>query len=93
MGLVNEAVPAAQLRARVMALARVLLDKNPVTLKAAKDTFKRVRNMPWDASDDYIYAKLEQMLLLDKSRGRDEGLRQFLDDKSYRPGLGAYKRD
>jgi trans-feruloyl-CoA hydratase/vanillin synthase len=93
MGLVNEAVPAGQLAARVQAIAAVLLEKNPVTLKAAKDTFKRVRNMPWDAADDYIYAKLEQMLLLDRSHGRDEGLKQFLDDKTYRPGLGAYKRD
>jgi trans-feruloyl-CoA hydratase/vanillin synthase len=93
MGLVNEAVPAAELRTRIEAIARVLLEKNPVTLKAAKDTFKRVRNMPWEAADEYIYAKLEQMLLLDKSNGRAEGLRQFLDDKSYRPGLGAYKRD
>ena len=93
MGLVNEAVPLEQLDARVRAIADVLLQKNPVTLKAAKDTFKRVRNMPWDASDDYIYAKLEQMLLLDKSHGREAGLKQFLDDKSYRPGLGAYKRD
>jgi trans-feruloyl-CoA hydratase/vanillin synthase len=93
MGLVNEAVPSAQLHQRVHAIANVLLEKNPVTLKAAKDTFKRVRNMPWEAADDYIYAKLEQMLLLDKSGGRNEGLRQFLDDKSYRPGLGAYKRD
>jgi trans-feruloyl-CoA hydratase/vanillin synthase len=93
MGLVNEAVPLTGLEARVRALCAVLLEKNPVTLKAAKDTFKRVRNMPWDASDDYIYAKLEQMLFLDDTHGRDEGLRQFLDEKSYRPGLGAYKRD
>lgn len=93
MGLVNEAVPAAALAARVHDIAQVLLEKNPVTLKAAKDTFKRVRNMPWDVADDYIYAKLEQMLMLDKSNGRSEGLRQFLDDKSYRPGLGAYRRD
>ena len=92
MGLVNEAVPLAGLKDRVHRLAAALLEKNPVTLKAAKDTFKRVRNMPWDASDDYIYAKLEQMLLLDTSGGRAEGLRQFLDEKSYRPGLGAYKR-
>ncbi len=93
MGLVNEVVPLAQLEARVKAIAKILLEKNPVTLKAAKDTFKRVRTMAWDAADDYIYAKLEQMLLLDTSHGRDEGLKQFLDDKSYRPGLGAYKRE
>jgi trans-feruloyl-CoA hydratase/vanillin synthase len=33
------------------------------------------------------------MLLLDRSNGREEGLKQFLDDKSYRPGLGPYKKD
>lgn len=93
MGLVNEAVPLKDLRARVDAIAAALLEKNPVTLKAAKDTFKRVRNMPWDASDDYIYAKLEQMLLLDTSGGRNQGLKQFLDDKTYKPGLGSYKRE
>ncbi len=92
MGLVNESVPLAELETRVRQICASLLEKNPVTLKAAKDTFKRVRNMPWDLADDYIYAKLEQMLYLDKTRGRDEGLKQFLDDKTYRPGLGAYKR-
>lgn len=92
MGLVNESVPLADLETRVRALCASLLEKNPVVLKAAKDTFKRVRNMPWEQADDYIYAKLEQMLFLDKSYGRAEGLKQFLDDKTYRPGLGAYKR-
>jgi trans-feruloyl-CoA hydratase/vanillin synthase len=92
MGLVNESVPLTELETRVRKLCATLLEKNPVTLKAAKDTFKRVRNMPWELADDYIYAKLEQMLLLDKTSGRDEGLKQFLDDKTYRPGLGAYKR-
>lgn len=92
MGLVNESVPLEQLEIRVRAICAILLEKNPVVLKAAKDTFKRVRNLPWDLADDYIYAKLEQMLFLDKTGGRDEGLKQFLDDKAYRPGLGAYKR-
>ncbi|PYB69785.1 p-hydroxycinnamoyl CoA hydratase/lyase [Rhizobium wuzhouense] len=92
MGLVNESVPLADLETRVRAICASLLEKNPVVLKAAKDTFKRVRNMPWEQADDYIYAKLEQMLFLDKSNGRAEGLKQFLDDKTYRPGLGAYKR-
>jgi feruloyl-CoA hydratase/lyase len=92
MGLVNESVPLADLETRVRAICASLLEKNPVVLKAAKDTFKRVRNMPFEQADDYIYAKLEQMLFLDKSNGRAEGLKQFLDDKSFRPGLGAYKR-
>ena len=25
--------------------------------------------------------------------GRKEGIRQFIDDKSYKPGLGAYDKD
>ncbi len=91
MRLVNEAVPRDQLRARVRALCDNLLEKNPVVLKAAKDTYKRVRDLPWDLSDDYIYAKLEQMLHLDKSSGRLKGMKQFLDDKTLKPGLQAYK--
>ena len=90
--LVNEAVPLAQLRQRTRELCDVLLEKNPVVLKAAKDAFKRVRDMPWEMSDDYLYAKTEQSLFLDKSGGKKEGLKQFLDDKTYRPGLGAYKK-
>jgi len=90
--LVNEAVPLAQLKARVQELADVLMEKNPVVLKAAKDAYKRVKTMPWDVSDEYLYAKTEQMLFLDKSGGKTEGLKQFLDDKTYRPGLGAYKK-
>lgn len=92
MGLVNESVLLTNLDARVRAICASLLEKNPVSLKAVKDTFKRVRNMPWDLADDYIYAKLDQMLFLDKSTGRNEALNQFLDDKTYRPGLSACKR-
>jgi feruloyl-CoA hydratase/lyase len=36
MGLVNEAVPKAQLRARTIELAKLLLGKNPNTLRACK---------------------------------------------------------
>jgi trans-feruloyl-CoA hydratase/vanillin synthase len=92
MHLINEAVPAAELKARVTELCEVLKGKNLVTLKAAKDTFKRVRSMPWDDSNDYIYAKFEQMQYLDRSKGRDKGLKQFLEDKTYRPGLAAYDK-
>ena len=92
MKLVNEAVPLAELRARTRELADNLLEKNPVVLKAAKDAFKRVKHMSWDEADEYLYAKTEQMLFLDKSGGKKEGLKQFLDDKTFKPGLAAYKR-
>jgi trans-feruloyl-CoA hydratase/vanillin synthase len=28
----------------------------------------------------------------DKENSRTQGMKQFLDDKSYRPGFGAFKR-
>jgi trans-feruloyl-CoA hydratase/vanillin synthase len=92
MRVVNEAVPADQLRARVREIADTLLQKNPVTLKAAKDAVKRVAEMSVDAAEDYLVVRQESLNFLDKSEGRKEGIRQFIDDKTYRPGLGAYER-
>ena len=92
MGLVNSSVPREQLRSEVEALARELLEKNPVVLRAAKLGFKHTREMSWDAAEDYLYAKLEQSQFLDTESGREEGLAQFLDEKKIRPGLQTYKR-
>jgi trans-feruloyl-CoA hydratase/vanillin synthase len=93
MGLVNRAVPAAQLRTEVVKLADTLRAKNPVVLRAAKIGFKLAREMPWDLAEDYLYAKLEQSQFLDTESGREAGLNQFLDQKSFRPGLATYQRD
>lgn len=93
MGLVNRAVPTAQLRTEVIKLAETLKAKNPVVLRAAKIGFKLAREMPWDLAEDYLYAKLEQSQFLDEESGREAGLNQFLDQKSFRPGLSTYQRD
>ncbi|ATP44598.1 p-hydroxycinnamoyl CoA hydratase/lyase [Pseudomonas kermanshahensis] len=92
MGLVNKSVPLAQLRDEVVLLAQDLLDKNPVVLRAAKNGFKRCRELTWEQNEDYLYAKLDQAQLRDPEHGRAQGLKQFLDDKSIKPGLQAYKR-
>lgn len=93
MGLVNESVPLSQLREHTRALAQELLSKNPTVLSQAKSAFKFARDMPWDMSEDYLIAKGAQTKLLDTEGGRNKGLSQFLDDKAYRPGLSAYRRD
>jgi trans-feruloyl-CoA hydratase/vanillin synthase len=93
LGLVNWSVPRERLRAEVEGLARELLEKNPVVLRAAKLGFKHAQAMSWDAAEDYLYAKLEQSQFLDREDGREEGLAQFLDEKSIRPGLEAYRRE
>lgn len=92
MGLVNKSVPLAQLREETIALAAKLLDKNPVVLRNAKHGFKRSRELTWEQNEDYLYAKLDQANHRDKEGGRAQGLKQFLDDKSIKPGLQAYKR-
>jgi trans-feruloyl-CoA hydratase/vanillin synthase len=93
MGLVNLSVPRDQLRANVETLARELLEKNPVVLRAAKLGLKHAQAMSWDTAEDYLYAKLEQSQFLDRERGREHGLAQFLDEKSIRPGLQTYRRE
>jgi feruloyl-CoA hydratase/lyase len=93
MRLVNWSVPLVDLRAEVKTLARELLDKNPVVLRAAKLGFKHAQTMSWDTAEDYLYAKLEQSQFLDSERGREQGLAQFLDEKSIRPGLQTYRRE
>jgi feruloyl-CoA hydratase/lyase len=92
MGLVNKAVPLSQLRDETVALAKKLAEKNPVVLRIAKHGFKRCRELTWEQSEDYLYAKFDQALLRDPEKGREEGLKQFLDEKTFKPGLENYKR-
>lgn len=92
MRLVNEAVPRAQLRERTEKLARTLLEKNPTALRCTKHAVRRVVGMSWDDASDYLFAKMDQSALLDRTGGRKKGMSQFLDEKSYRPGLGAYNK-
>jgi trans-feruloyl-CoA hydratase/vanillin synthase len=90
-GLVNEAVPLAQLQERVKAVAATLLKKNPVALKATKDAIRRVGEMSYDAAEDYLIRAQEAANSFD-NEGRKEGIRQFIDEKSFKPGLGAYDK-
>jgi trans-feruloyl-CoA hydratase/vanillin synthase len=91
MGLVNESVPLEQLRQKTRELCDVLLEKDPAVVKAAKDAFKRIQGLPWDTSEDYLFSKQEQLWAI-AGHAKEEGFKQFLDDKSYKPGLGVYKK-
>ncbi len=90
MRLVNEAVPQSQLRDRTRALAVKLASMNQEVLRAAKVGYKVASQMPWEQAEDYLYAKLEQSQFNDRESTREQGMKQFLDDKSYRPGLGSF---
>jgi trans-feruloyl-CoA hydratase/vanillin synthase len=88
--LVNEAVPLVELEARVRQVANVLLEKNPVALKAAKDAVRRVKEMTYDNAEDFLVRAQEAANFFDND-ARKEGIHQFIDKKSYKPGLGTHE--
>lgn len=90
--LVTESVPLARLRERTTALAQELARKNPQTLRTIKESLRLVRGMSVDQAADYLLAKEREMRFMDPERGRERAMAQFLDEKTYRPGFGAYER-
>ena len=90
-GLVNEAVPLDALRDRVRSLAQTLLEKNQTVLRGAKIAMKQVQHMDWDMSADYLYAKMGEALQLGGTENRQNAMKAFLDDKSFKPGIEHFK--
>lgn len=89
--LVNESVPLAELKPRVTTVAEVLLQKSPVALKAAKDAVRRVKEMTYDNAEDYLVRAQEAANSFDND-SRKRGIAEFIDNKSYKPGLGTYDK-
>jgi trans-feruloyl-CoA hydratase/vanillin synthase len=85
-------VPLAGLKDRTRDLAKTLMGKNPFVLRQAKTACRYTRDLSWEQAAEYLMAKSDQSDHRDPERGRNEGMSQFLDEKSYRPGLGAYRR-
>ena len=92
MKLVNMSVPKEKLREETVSLAQKLMKKNPAVLRAAKEVYKYCRNMDYAQAEDYMSAKGTALRLTDPEKGRETGMEQFLDKKTYRPGLGEYNR-
>ncbi len=92
IGLVNDSVPLARLRAETETLARELMEKNPEVLRATKHAIRAVRTMNDDQAFDYLAAKGAEIKQRDKENAYANGLKQFLDDKSYKPTFSAYDR-
>lgn len=90
--LVNKAVPPAQLKDATRELAKTLMGKNPFVLRQAKTACRFTRDLTWEQAGEYLMAKSDQTELRDPENGRNVGMSQFLDKKSFRPGLEAYDR-
>ena len=91
--LINKSVPRSQLRSETMALAALLARKNPQTLRTIKESLRFVRGMSIEQAADYLLAKERELQYLDPESGRARAMRQFLDEKTYRPGMGEYNRN
>ena len=89
-GLVTEAVPAGQLEARVGEIAAALLKKDPNTLRATKWAVRRMTEMTYANAEDYLIRAQEALHSFGGVAARKEATRQFLDEKSFKPGLGAF---
>lgn len=91
-GLVNEAIDGDKLKERVTEVCNVLLQKNPVALQATKEAVRRVSEMTYENAEAYLVKAQEAANYFDNN-GRKEGIKQFIFEKTYKPGLGAYNKD
>ena len=92
IGMVNKSVPASKLKSDVMKLARLMQEKSPAAVKYTKEAIRAVRFMNEPEAADYLNAKSDALKYMDKEDSRGQGMTQFLDEKSYRPGLGHFER-
>jgi feruloyl-CoA hydratase/lyase len=93
MGFVNFSVPRAELKAATVKLAKKLLEKSPAAMRYTKEAIRAVRTMSEAQAVDYLNAKSDALRFNDRERGRDKGMRQFLDEKTYRPGFTHFERE
>jgi trans-feruloyl-CoA hydratase/vanillin synthase len=91
-GMVNESLPADQLKARVQEVADVLKKKDSQALRATKWAVRRVREMTYDNAEDYLIRAQEALNQFGGVAARKEATKQFLDDKTFKPGLGAFDK-
>ena len=93
MGFVNFSVPRAEIKTATIALAKKLQTKSPAAMRYTKEAIRQVRSMSEAQAVDYLNAKSDALQFKDREQGRDKGMRQFLDEKRYRPGFTQFERE
>ena len=89
-GLITEAVPAEKLKERVLEVANVLKKKDGHALRATKWTMRRMVDMTYDNGLEYQIRAQEALHSFGGAAARKEATRQFLDEKSFKPGLETF---
>lgn len=91
MKFVNKSVPLENLREATMELARKLEGKSLAAVKYTKECVRTVRRMSKDQALDYLNVKSDALKLNDPDKGRAKAMTMFLDEKTFKPGLGDFK--
>jgi trans-feruloyl-CoA hydratase/vanillin synthase len=92
MKFVNKSYPLEQLREETLKLAAKLQAKSPAAVRYTKEALRSVRTMTKDQAFDYLNAKSDALKHVDPEGGRQKAMKQFLDEKVFKPGLGDFKR-
>jgi trans-feruloyl-CoA hydratase/vanillin synthase len=71
---------------------RELMAKSPMVLAYTKQAIRAVRGMDMDQAYEYLGAKSMALRAADPEQTRARGMREFLDEKKFRPGLEPLKR-
>jgi trans-feruloyl-CoA hydratase/vanillin synthase len=91
IGMINFAVPPEKLKAATTELAEKLMKKSPAVLRATKPAIRHVRTMDVPQAYDYLAAKGQAIKAGDQEDSYNTGLKQFLDEKSYKPTFEPFK--
>ncbi len=86
IGFVNYALPLAELKAGVNALATEIAQKNAEALTATKEGYRHSLEMSWEASIAYTQAREGLLSKNQNDAFRTTGIGEFLKGQ-YRPGL------
>jgi trans-feruloyl-CoA hydratase/vanillin synthase len=92
LGIATLSVPAEKLREETVTIARELMAKSPMVLAYTKQAIRAVRGMDMDQAYEYLGAKSMALRAADPEQTRARGMREFLDEKKFRPGLEPVKR-
>jgi trans-feruloyl-CoA hydratase/vanillin synthase len=91
IGMINYAVPPEKLEAATTELAEKLMKKSAAVLRATKQAIRHVRTMDVAQAYDYLAEKGKAIKVADKEDSYNTGLRQFLDEKSYKPTFEPFR--
>jgi len=89
LGLVTFAVPQAELRQKVSAIAQSLAGKSAAALQTNKEVLRAAPDLSIDQCYEYAAAKQDQLRARDREGARASARDDFIKNKTFRPGMGA----